>query len=88
MGSEQIGQEPCPRRPGSAAAALNSQQGVAADGLGVVTREQRPARRPAAGRVVELREAEAVFGQRIQIRRRNLAAVAADVAVAEVVGKD
>ena len=48
-------------------------------------REQRRARGTASRRVVELGEAHAAPGERIQIRRRNLAAVTADVREPHVV---
>ena len=54
----------------------------------VQTREQRRARRTAARRVVELREAQAVTGQPVQMGRVDFAAVAADVGIAHVVVED
>ena len=47
--------------------------------------DQRRPRRAAAGTVVELREPHAARRQRVEVRRRNLAAVAADVREAHVV---
>ena len=50
--------------------------------------EQGRPRRAAAGHVVELRDANAVGRERIDIGCANFAAVAADVGEAEVIGKD
>ena len=50
--------------------------------------QQRCARRAAARRVVELREAHAVRGQAVEVRRADLAAVAAEIREAHVVGED
>ena len=55
------------------------------DLLGIVARQQSTARRPAAGRVVKLREAKSVAGQLIEMRRGDLAAVAPQVGIAEIV---
>ena len=72
-----LGQQAGPARPRSLARHIG--QRVEADLLGVVAGEQRGPRRPAAGRVVELRVPQAAFGERIEIRRGDLAAVAAEV---------
>ena len=50
--------------------------------------DQRRARRAAACRVIELREPQPIRGERIQRRRPNLAAVAAKVGEAHVIGED
>src|SRR5262249_42708506 len=50
--------------------------------------EQTGAGRAAAGGVVELREAQAAGGEGVEVGRRDLAAVAAEVGVAHVVGQD
>ena len=50
--------------------------------------EQARPGRAAAGRVVELREPQAAGGQPVEVRRVDLAAVAADVREAHVVGED
>jgi hypothetical protein len=42
----------------------------------------------AAGRVIELPEAESVLRQPVEIRRGNLAAVAADVGKSQIVGQN
>ena len=70
------------------AAAADTRERVAVNLLRVVTREQRGARRPAARGVVELGEPHAVIGEPVEVRRGDLAAVAAEVGVAEVVGED
>ena len=54
----------------------------------VVAGEDRRARRPATRGVVELCEAQAVLRKRIEIRRRDLAAVTARVREAHVVGEN
>ena len=46
------------------------------------------ARRPAAGGVVELGEAEPVGGEAVEVRCGDLPAVASEVGIAEVVGED
>ena len=71
-----------------ASAAFDVGQRVEADLLGVVAGEERGARGPAAGRVVELREAQAVGGERVEVRRGDFAAVAAGVGEAHVVGEE
>ena len=50
--------------------------------------EQRRARRTAATCVVELREAHAAGRKCVDVRRRNLAAIAPDVGEAHVVDED
>ncbi len=74
------GQQRRPRRP--------LPGGIAVDLLGVVAGHQAGPRRPAAGGVVHLREAQAAGGQPIEVGRGDLAAVAADVGEAHVVGQD
>ena len=56
--------------------------------LRVIAGQDRGARRPAAGGVVELREAHPLPGERVQVRRGDLAAVARRVGEAHVVGED
>ena len=56
--------------------------------LRVMAGHQRRARRPAAARVVELREPDPARRQAVEVRGGNLAAVAPDVREAEVVGQD
>ncbi len=85
---QHLGKQPSPRGAHPLAAALDARHGIAADFLGVVTGEDRRPRRPAAGRVVELREAQAVLCQGVEIRRGDLAAVAAGVGEAHVVGEE
>ena len=58
------------------------------DLLRVIAGEHRRARRPAARGVVELREAQTAFGERVEIRRLDFAAVTTEVGIAEVIGKD
>ena len=50
--------------------------------------EERGARGTAAGGIVEVREAQAAGGERIEIGRGDLAAEAADVGIAHIVGED
>ena len=52
------------------------------------SRHQGRPRRAAERTVVELREAHAAGGQAVQIRRLDLAAVTAEVGVAQVIGQD
>ena len=84
---EQLRQEPRPSGPRSLPLPA-FRQGIAADRLRVVAGEQCPTGRPAAGRVVALREPQAAGGQAIKMGRIDLAAVAAQVGKAEVVGQD
>lgn len=58
------------------------------DLLGIVTREERGAGRPAAGGVVKLSEAEAICGKAIEIRRGDFAAVGAEIGKTHVVRED
>ena len=60
---------------------------VHADLLGVVAGQQAGPRRPAAGRGIHLREAQAAGGQFVQVGRSDLAAVAAGIGEAHVIGK-
>ena len=50
--------------------------------------EQRRARGTAARGVVELRELQPALGERIEIRRRNLRAVTAQIRPAHVIHED
>ena len=56
--------------------------------MGIQAREQRSARGTTPRRVVELREADAVFRQRVQTRRGDFRAVAANVRIAHIVGEN
>jgi hypothetical protein len=56
--------------------------------MGIQPREQRRPRRAATGRVVKLREPQPVGGERIEIRRLDLAAVAAQIAEAHVISEN
>jgi hypothetical protein len=86
---EQLRQEPRPGGPPMARIApLDPGRGVAADRLGVVAGEQGAAGRPAAGGVVALRELEAAGRKLIKMGRVDLAAVAAEIGKAEIVGED
>ena len=58
------------------------------DLLRVEAGHQSTASGPAAGSVVELREAQAVLRERIEIRRLNLAAIATEVGVTEIIRED
>ncbi len=59
---------------------------VHGDLLRIVAEHQRGARGPASRGVVELGEAQAVPGEAVQLRRRDLAAVAPQVRIPHVVG--
>ncbi len=85
---QHFGQKSGPRRPDALAAALDAGDGIAPHLLGVVSGQQRRSRRPAAGRVIELREAETVFRQPIKVWRRDFAAIASRIREAHVVGED
>ena len=50
--------------------------------------QERGTRGTAASGVIEVREPETADGQRIKIRRGNLAAEAADIGIAHIVGED
>ena len=56
--------------------------------MGMESRHQCGTRRAAEGTVVELRESQTAFGQSVQIRRLDLAAVTAEVGVAQVIRHD
>src|SRR5688572_27629889 len=84
---QHLWQEPSPGRAYAPAAAWDARERVAANLLGVISREEcRPAR-PATGRVVGLTEAQTVFGKSVELRRADLAAVTAEIGVTEIVGK-
>ena len=87
-GLQVIGKQAGPGLADTLAAAADTRERVAVNLLRVVTREQRGAGRPAARGVIELREAHALVGEPVEVRRGDLAAVAAEVGVAEVVGED
>jgi len=61
---------------------------VAAHRLRIVAGQNARPRRPAARRVVELREAQAARREAIQVRRLNLSAVTAGIREAHVIGDD
>ena len=69
-------------------AAPETGEAITVNLLGVVAGEQGTAGGPATGGVVELREAQALLRQRVKIRRGDLAAVATDIRVAEVIRED
>ncbi len=54
----------------------------------IEARQQRRARGAATRRIVELCEAEAVLGQRVEVGGRDLASIGADVREAHVVDED
>src|SRR5262245_35281407 len=85
---EHLGQQARPRRADALAAAFNSGNRIATDLLRVVAGEEDAARRPAAGRVVELREPQAILRQPVEDRRLNFTTVAAEVGVAQIIGQD
>src|SRR5262245_31553885 len=85
---EHLRQQTGPRLSGSLVPALDAGYGVAADLLGVVAGEDARPRRPAAGGVVELGEPQAVGGETVEVRRGDLAAIAAGVGVAQIVRED
>ena len=87
-GLQVIGKQARPGLTDALAAAGDAGQGVAVDLLGVVTGEQGAAGGPAASGVIELGEAHAVVGEAVEVRRGDLAAVAAEVGEAQVVGED
>ena len=86
--AQHLGQEFCPLRALTLTAARHARHRIAPDLLGVIPREQGSPRRPAAGRVVKLREPQAARGQLVEIRRVDLAAVATQVRVPEIIGED
>jgi len=63
-------------------------QVVVSDRVGIVSGEQLGASRVALGRVVELGETQAMFGQHVDVRRLDLAAITTDVRVAHVIDHD
>ncbi len=67
---------------------VQARQAVPPHLLSVIAGQQGSTRWPAAGRVVELREPQPACGQRVQVRRGNLAAVAAGIREAHIVGED
>src|SRR5690606_9694119 len=81
-------EESGPARTSSCGASLDLGECVAANLLGVVAGEERGSRRPAAGGVIELSEAESFVSQLVEVRGGDFAAVTAEVGIAEVVGED
>src|SRR5260370_26872780 len=84
-GFQHLRQEPGPRRPRALGTTLYPWQGIATNLLSVVPSEDGRPRRPASGRVIELREAQAVLRKGIEIRSRDLAAVACGIGESHVV---
>ena len=87
-GLEHLGQQPRPRGPHAARAARQPRHPVAPHLLRVITGENRRARRPAARGVVKLCEPHAALGERVELRRRDVAAVTTRVGETHVVGQN
>src|SRR5262249_9641455 len=85
---QHLRQQSRPGRSLAARPAAFSRKFVPPDLLRVITSQNRCPRGPTAGGVIELCEAQAIFGQLIEIRRLNLAAVTADVCKAEIIGQN
>src|SRR5262249_28556909 len=85
---QHLGQEPGPRRPSAPGAARDAGDGIPPHLLGVVPREKRRPRRPATGRVVELREPEAILREVIEVGRGDLATIASGIRETHVVRED
>ena len=68
--------------------ALHAGNGIAPNLLGVIPREKGSPRWPASRRVVELGEPQPAGGEPVQVGRLDLAAVAAQVGEAQVIGED
>ena len=83
--AEQLREEACPAGPVPQA---DSGSCIPADLLGVIACQNTGARRPAPAGGVELGEAHAPPGECVQVGRPNLAAVAAGIGEAHVVGHD
>ena len=75
-------------RPARSIASFEAGERVASNLLSVVTSQQCSACRPAASCVVELRKPQAVRRQSVQVGRRDLATVAADVRITEIIGEN
>src|SRR4051812_10733589 len=76
-----------PGWPLACSASIHAGQHIETDLLSVVAGEKRRARRPAAGRVVELRVADTVGRECIEVWRRDFPAVTPGIREAHVVGK-
>jgi hypothetical protein len=61
---------------------------VTVDLLGVVAGHERSPTRPATTGVIELRESESSFGERIEVGSFNFSAVAPQIRVAKIIGED
>jgi hypothetical protein len=85
---DHFGEQPRPRGPNALPTAFDSRNRVPPDLLRIVAREEHAARRPAAGRVVELREPQAIFCQPVEDRRLNFTAIAAEVGVPQIIGQN
>ena len=85
---EEVRQQARPTLSHAGGAAAQAGQRVAVNLLRVIAGQQRRARRPATRGIVKLREAQAAFRQRVEIGRMNLATVATEIRVTEVVGQD
>src|SRR5215212_6749488 len=77
-----------PGRTLALSATIHVGQYIEADLLGVVAGEECGARGPATGRVVELRVANALGGECVEVWRRDFAAVTTGVGEAHVVSDE
>ena len=84
--TEQLRQQPRPSRPFSVRTAAQPRQRIAPDLLRVVAGENARPRRPAASRIVELREAQTTAGQPVQIRGLYLASITTGIRKSHVIG--
>ena len=77
-----------PFRTYAGSAALHTWHRIPADLLGVIARQDGRPRRPAPRGIIELREPQSAGRQPVQVRRPDLAAIATQIRVAQVIGHD
>jgi hypothetical protein len=87
-GFEKIREKPRSLLTDAAISAKDVWQCVAVNLLWIIAGQQRRARGPAAGSVLEIREAQAMVRESVEIWRSDLTTVAADVRKTEIVSKN
>ena len=87
-GLEKFWEQSGPCRPHAIGTTIATRQGVAMDRLCIKTRQQRRSAWPTSGCIVTLRKTQSSSSQTIQVRRVDLAAIAAHIRKTQIVRED